>query len=227
MISTKVPFLSDAQIESAAQELLRRYAKWKGEPPRPPIPVDAIAEGVLGLTLEMGDLRTKLGKPDVLGATWLDDALVVIDSSLEGNEGRYCFTLGHELGHWQLHRPLREMDKVAFPLFSREPGAKATAAIVCRDGQRDPAEIQADKFAALLLMPASDVRSAVRHVTGGPLAVDNLQARKKVGERISELRDFASEVIAHGGFTNVSNQSMQIRLETLKLVVDGAQGRLF
>lgn len=84
----KVPFLSDAQLESAAQELLRRYAKWKGEPPRPPIPVDAIAESVLGLTLEMGDLRKKLGKPDVLGATWLDDALVVIDSSLEGNEGR-------------------------------------------------------------------------------------------------------------------------------------------
>ena len=61
----KVPFLSDAQLESAAQELLRRYAKWKGEPPRPPIPVDAIAESVLGLTLEMGDLRKKLGKPDV------------------------------------------------------------------------------------------------------------------------------------------------------------------
>jgi Zn-dependent peptidase ImmA (M78 family) len=226
-MSTNVPFLSDAQIESAAQELLRRYAKWKGEAPRPPIPVDAIAEGVLGLTLEMGDLRTKLGKPDVLGATWLDDALVVIDSSLEGNEGRYCFTLSHELGHWQLHRPLREMDKVTFPLFSREPGAKATAAIVCRDGQRDPAEIQADKFSAFLLMPASDVRAAVKHVSGGPLAIDNLLARKKADERISELRDFASEVIAHGGFTNVSNQAMQIRLETLKLVVDGAQGRLF
>ena len=216
-----------AQLESAAQELLRRYAKWKGEPPRPPIPVDAIAESVLGLTLEMGDLRKKLGKPDVLGATWLDDALVVIDSSLEGNEGRYCFTLGHEVGHWQLHRPLREMDKVTFPLFSREPGAKATAAIVCRDGQRDSAEIQADKFAALLLMPASDVRAAVKQVTGEPLAIDNFTARKKAGERIAELRDFAAEVIAKGGFTNVSNQAMQIRLEALKLVVDGAQGRLF
>ena len=87
----KVPFRSDAQIESAVQELLRQYAKAKGEPPRPPIPVDAIAESVLGLTLEMGDLRKKLGKPDVLGATWLDDALVVIDSSLEGNEGRQPF----------------------------------------------------------------------------------------------------------------------------------------
>ena len=128
-----------------------------------------------------------------VGATWLDDALVVIDSSLEGNDGRYCFTLGHEVGHWQLHRPLREMDKVTFPLFSREPGAKATAAIVCRDGQRDSAEIQADKFAALLLMPASDVRAAVKLVTGEPLAIDNFVARKKAGERIAELRDSKSK----------------------------------
>ncbi len=223
----KVPFLSDAQIESAAQELLRRYAKWKGQPPRPPIPVDEIAEYVLGLTLEMGDLRKKLGKPDVLGATWLDDALVVIDTTLEGNEGRYCFTLGHEMGHWQLHRPLREMEKVTFDLYPRAPGVKASAAIVCRDGQRDSAEIQADKFSARLLMPTSDVRNAVKQVTGEPLAIDNLVARKKAGERIAELRDFALEVIAKGNFTNVSNQAMQIRLETMKLVVDGSQGRLF
>lgn len=87
-MALKVPYLSDAQIESATQELLRRYAKWKGAPPRPPIPVDAIVEGVLKLTLEVTDLRARLGKDDVLGATWLNDALVVIDQSLEGNEGR-------------------------------------------------------------------------------------------------------------------------------------------
>ena len=78
-MALKVPYLSDAQIESATQELLRRYTKWKGAPPRPPIPVDAIVEGVLELTLEVTDLRARLGKDDVLGATWLNDALVVID----------------------------------------------------------------------------------------------------------------------------------------------------
>src|SRR5690606_23769397 len=122
----------------------------------------------------------------------------MIDSSLEGNEGRFCFTLAHETGHWVLHRPLIEMEKVTVPLFSREPSAKATPAIICRDGQRDPAEIQADKFAALLLMPASDVRAAARLVQGEPLAVDDLVARKKAGELIPELRALASEVIEPG-----------------------------
>lgn len=225
----KVPFLSDAQLESAALELLRKYAKWKGTPPRPPIPVDDIVEGFLELTLEVADLRTRLGKDDVLGATWFDDSHVVIDSSLEGNEGRFSFTLAHETGHWQLHRPLIEMDKVSFPLFAREPGAKAGPAIVCRDKQRDPAEIQADKFAALLLMPAADVRAAAKLVQGEPLAIDNLVARKKAGERISELHSLAAEIIERGKFSNVSNQAMQIRLETLKLVVDASspQRRLF
>jgi len=229
MIPLKVPFLADAQLESAAQELLRKYAKWKGAPPRPPIPVDDIVEGLLGLTLEITDLRARLGKDDVLGATWLDDGHVVIDSSLEGNEGRFSFTLAHETGHWQLHRPLIEMEKVTAPLFAREPGAKAGPAIVCRDKQRDPAEIQADRFAAFLLMPASDVRATAKQLQSEPLAIENFVARKKAGEPISELRFLASEVIERGNFSNVSNQAMQIRLETLKLVVDASapQGRLF
>lgn len=228
-MALKVPYLADVKLESAATELLRKYAKWKGTPPRPPIPIDDIVEGLLGLSLSIGDLRARLGKDDVLGATWLEDGHVMIDSSLEGNEGRFCFTLAHETGHWVLHRPLIEMEKVTVPLFSREPSAKATPAIICRDGQRDPAEIQADKFAALLLMPASDVRAAARLVQGDPLAVDDLVARKKAGELIPELRALASEVIERGKFSNVSNQAMQIRLETLKLVVGASapQGRLF
>ena len=87
-----------------------------------------------------------------------------------------------------------------------------------------------DRVLAILRSPslsARDKRAAVKQVTGEPLAIDNFVARKKAGERIAELRDFAAEVIAKGGFTNVSNQAMQIRLEALKLVVDGAQGRLF
>ncbi len=120
-MALKVPYLADAKLESAATELLRKYAKWKGTPPRPPIPIDDIVEGLLGLSLSIGDLRARLGKDDVLGATWLEDGHVMIDSSLEGNEGRFCFTLAHETGHWVLHRPLIEMEKVTVPLFSASP----------------------------------------------------------------------------------------------------------
>ncbi|MGI5865810.1 MAG: hypothetical protein ACOX6T_27655, partial [Myxococcales bacterium] len=82
-MALKVPYLADVKLESAATELLRKYAKWKGTPPRPPIPIDDIVEGLLGLSLSIGDLRARLGKDDVLGATWLEDGHVMIDSSLE------------------------------------------------------------------------------------------------------------------------------------------------
>ncbi len=216
----KVPFLPESQLESAALELLRKYAKWKGAVPTPPIPVDNIIEGFLELTLSVGDLRGRLGKNDVLGATWLEDKHVMIDSSLEGNEGRFSFTLAHEVAHWVLHRPMIEMEKVTLPLFAREPNSKPAPAIVCRDGQRDPAEFQADRFAASLLMPANDVRTAARLIIKEPLAIDRLAERQKAGEFLPELKDLASKIIECGAFSNVSNQAMQIRLVTLKLATD-------
>jgi len=218
----KVPFLADSQLESAATELLRKYAKWKGSPPRPPIPVDDLVEGLLELSLSIGELRARLGKNDVLGATWLDEGHIMIDSSLEGSEGRFSFTLAHETGHWVLHRPIIEMEKVTVPLFALEPNAKATPAIICRDGQRDSAEIQADRFAAYLLMPATDVRAAAKAINGEPLAIERLEARRKAGELVTELKSLAAEIIERGSFTNVSNQAMQIRLIALKLVTDAS-----
>lgn len=222
-VPLKVPYLEARAIESAATELLRRYAKWKGTPPRPPIPVDDIVEGLLKLSLSVDDLCARLGS-DVLGATWLDEGHVVIDSSLEGNVGRFAFTLAHETGHWQLHRPIIEMEKVTVPLFSREPNDRATPAIVCRTGKRrDPAEWQADTFAACLIMPASDVRATVKAAFGDELpTTEGIEARRKSGEPDPWLRGVADHIIEQGNFENVSNEAMRYRLLDLKLVVDAS-----
>lgn len=224
MLQIKVPFLKPAEIDHAAAELLRAYARWKGADVRPPIDVDEIVECYLGLTLEVADLRAILGIDDVLGATWFDDGCVRIDQSLEDKEGRFAFTVAHEIGHWQLHRPYHEMDKVTFPLFPREPGAKPTPAIVCRATQRKASgEWQADQFAARILMPAKAVRRTVGDLCPeGPPAFDGLEATRKSGGLVPDLRWFAGEVIEAGGFANVSNEAMCYRLLELKLVTDTA-----
>lgn len=230
-VKLPVPFLKPSDLESSVADLLRRYAKWKGAAPRPPIDVEEIAERFLGITLEIDDLTALLGMKDVLGAAWFDDNMIRIDSSLEGKEGRLCFTVAHELGHWWLHRPILEMEKITLPLFPREKDAKPTPAIVCRGGQKkDRAELQADSFAATLLMPASDVRATVKSLHGEDVPViDGLRQRLDARAFDPEFRDYAAEVIRAGLFTNVSNEAMRYRLVDLKLVRDGheAQGRLF
>lgn len=104
----KVPFLTHAELDHTAAELLRNYAAWKGAPVRPPIDVDEIVEGYLKLDLEVLDLREILGMPDVLGATWFDDRRICVDESLEGKDGRFAFTVAHEVGHWVLHFPMAD-----------------------------------------------------------------------------------------------------------------------
>ena len=125
MLRLKVPFLKPDEIESAVVDLRRKFSKWTGAPLRPPIPIDDIVEKYLRLSFAIIDLRAKLGIRDVLGATWFDEQRVCVDQSLEGQEGRYSFTLAHEVGHWVLHRPLYEMEKVRartkikFPFLQR------------------------------------------------------------------------------------------------------------
>ncbi|MBI3184655.1 MAG: ImmA/IrrE family metallo-endopeptidase [Myxococcales bacterium] len=226
MLKLNVPFLKPQELDSAAAELLRKYSKWKGAIPRPPIDIDDIVEGHLQLEFAVVNLQEKLGVPDVLGATWFDEKRVCVDESLEGQEGRFSFTLAHEVGHWVLHRPLYEADKVTRPLFAEGPGAKAAEpAVVCRSSQRQaPAEWQANQFAARVLMPASDVIATMRALCGGESPVwDGLRKKFEADEKDDRLRGLASSMITQGNFSNVSNEAMRRRLVDLKLVRDKSE----
>jgi hypothetical protein len=227
MLDLKLPYLRPRDLEAAAGELLGRYGRWKGTPPRPPIDVDDIIEGYLKLQLAVVDLQSALGVPDVLGAAWFDEGRIAVDQSLEGQEGRFAFTLAHELGHWTLHRPLYEADKVTRPLFAGGPPRVTEPPIVCRSSQRQAAaEWQANQFAARLLMPVVPVCAAVRALCGRARQVwGGLQRALAGGGIDSRLRALAAAVIDHGGFTNVSNEAMRRRLLDLKLVVDRAEPR--
>ena len=221
----KVPYLRESQIEHAANELLHKYAKAKGKPVRAPIDVENIHEGFFKLDLVYIDLPDFNGVADVLGATFIKDQRVFIDESLmiDGKEGRLAFTLAHEGGHWYLHRPLIEMEQVTAPLFGKEQ-VREQPTIFCRSSQKKaPAEWQADKFAACLLMPAADVRATVRALYGDkPPTWEGVEAKRKARELDDNLRDLATEVMAKGNFTNVSNEAMRYRLLDLSLVLDAS-----
>src|SRR5581483_8448110 len=136
-------------------------------------------------------------------------------------EGRLCFTLGHEVGHWQLHRPLYEMDRVTGTLSQ---GTSGVPAFLCRSSQKPPAEVQADKFSACLLMPERFVRDAFREVHGDqPLLLGGLKDQTRNPNMLGRWNDAAKAVRTKGNFSNVSLEAMRYRLSGLRLVRDPSE----
>jgi len=169
-MSSAVPFLTRDYIESEADGLLAAYGEKFGPVTKPPIPADDILNIYLHVTLDFDNLPKLLGVgTDVFGATWIERGQVFIDESLDPTNhperiGRYNFTVGHETGHWQLHRPylLKNTDQRA--LFAQEQDPT----VACRTSEaKDSTEWQADCFSSCLLMPKAMLKEYWRSIRNG------------------------------------------------------------
>ncbi|OHB45938.1 MAG: hypothetical protein A2Y13_05290 [Planctomycetes bacterium GWC2_45_44] len=218
----KIKYLRESQIETAAFNLLVAYGQKYGEISKPPIPVDAILESHLCLNFSFDDLPKLFNKPDVLGATWVKKRKICIDQSLDPTEhpsaeGRFRFTVAHELGHWILHKS--QIEEVSGGLFETD----TKPSIVCRtQSAKEPIEWQADAFAGFLLMPKELVHNTWKNIFGSLepyIAVNeiaDLSARWGLAEDSHPTVKVTKKLAQ---IFNVSGQSMQIRLIGLGLVL--------
>lgn len=237
-----VKFLPKVHIERAASALLDDYAAKYGALKEPPVPATEIVDCLLGLSLGFNDLRARLGRPDVLGAIWIEDREVLIDQSLDpcenpDREGRYHFTVAHEAGHWVLHRH-QLIEARSAGLF----GAATEPSVVCRDlpkSRKPPIEWQADAFASYLLMPDAMLKQWWPRIFSGSGGSGNsggggsgcsggepyvaeaelaeLRARYGVSEGEHVTVDVARQM---ANIFKVSGQSMQIRLVDMGLILE-------
>jgi len=161
-----VPYLSASEIENEAALLLAEFNIGRGRSLIAPVPVEEVLEAHLKLTLDFDDLHTRLGipmagaEPEVFGALWVNSREVFVDQSLDPTEnphmeGRYRFTVSHEIGHWRLHKDhLASADHPDLFEQSARPG------VICRSSQaKKRVEWQADYFASCLLMPRALISS--------------------------------------------------------------------
>jgi hypothetical protein len=184
--------LSHDDIEKEAKHFLATYFADRDTPHVLPIPIESIAEHYLGYDIEISD-EGVFANPLVLGGIMFDEKKIMVNAATESHEGRYSFTLAHEVGHHVLHKAIFE--------------AAHNDQMVCREDANKPIEErQADHFAGALLMPQdrmrqlySDLKIPKRHYSG--------KAMKAV----------ARKVMTAGGFSNVSNQAMIVRLGQLGL----------
>ena len=197
------PELTDEAIENAAEKLSAEFEAFDGRPISAPVPVESIAEHFLGYEIEISD-EGLFADPEYLGGIVFSENLIQVNASVEANEGRYNFTIAHELGHHVLHREIYL-------------GASSDNAsnILCRDTFEKPLiEVQADRFAAALLMPAKKMAAAVQATE---------QPKRLVSPRA--VRGYAAAVARSGQFSNVSNTAMVNRLIDLGYLSDAAYQR--
>jgi len=219
----KVSFLPQKHIENATLDLLAAYGYQYQAITTPPVPIEEILEAHLGLALDFDAMAERFGAPDVLGAMWVNDRQVLIDESLDpetypARQGRYRFTLSHEIGHWALHRHYFLADAEQSKMFS--DGAQPS--IVCRTrSAKEPIEWQADAFAGFLLMPGELVKRAwhEQHGTLEPYVakdeIADLSARWRLAENAQPTVRVARDMAR---LFEVSGQAMQIRLIGLGLI---------
>lgn len=234
-MTISVKFLREETIENEAAVLLAAYSSEHTTVTTPPVPVDDILELYLGCSLALNNLQRILGMPkrdegDILGAIFMNTKEVFIDESLDPEdhperEGRYHFTVGHEIAHYQLHRHYVIKDRAQAEMTF--PGLHPKPSVVCRKSRhKEPIEQQADIFSSCLLMPKNMVSQAWQRQFGnmGPYILDaeklclyelrDAYAREKLIEREFNIiaREFAP-------LFRVSVQAMRIRLEKLGLLV--------
>lgn len=238
-----VPYISRGMLEVQAGLLLHSYGQERRKAVTPPVPVDAILETFLKLKFSFMDMREIFGVEDVAGALWMESAEVGVDYGLDPDahpqmEGRYNFTVAHEIGHWQLHR--RYKLGTPDPMLPFPPDAVVAPSYVCRSSARNRAEIQANLFASSLLMPRPIVVGAWRERYGDrPMTPDML---RQYGLTIVDGEDWMRRIPTNedeeikwrlesvirplAAEFRVSMQAMRIRLEELGFLVKNAHALL-
>ena len=184
--------LSHNDIEKEAKHFLDTFFADRDTPHVLPIPIESIAEHYLGYDIEISD-EGVFANPLVLGGIMFDEKKIMVNAATESHEGRYSFTLAHEVGHHVLHKAIFE--------------AAHNDQMVCREDANKPIEErQADHFAGALLMPEDRMRQLYSDL--------KIPKRQYSGKAMKAV---ARRVMTAGGFSNVSNQAMIVRLRQLGL----------
>jgi hypothetical protein len=233
----KFPWLTEAEIEASAAQLLFRTFGTSLDRSRPVELEEVVA--FLSETEQLSyddeaDLRSDDGEV-VLGKTQPLRRRILLSRGLkfDPEPGRSRFTLAHELGHWVLHRPLFLAKASELSLFDHTAedefefvGLKRA---IFHEGGGAPVateEWQANRFAVALLIDSDVLREEFRS-RFGTLVV----ARRSSGWRRSEtLRDHSRRLAAgsvNGGIPlrdvfGLSAEAMAVALESRGYAVEGA-----
>jgi Predicted Zn peptidase len=182
--------LSPDQIERRAKQLLHEV-----NVTQPPVDVRAIARHL------KATIRSVHAEEDISGAIVREGDKITIGVNAGHNERRKRFTIAHEIGHLVLHDAQAQVDHSYAEVPSRSGVRLAALRSRISSEAIDPREIEANRFAAALVMPAHLLEHALKKIEF-PLTDD--------------------AVAALAGQFKVSVQALTFRLINLGIPVDVA-----
>jgi hypothetical protein len=98
-------FYRNAAIEERAEQRIAELEKLLGRPVEPPVPLELIAEHLLGLDF-LWDNIDELPGEVIFGGLRMEEKLIVLNENrralFEEKPGLERSTKGHEMGHWDL-----------------------------------------------------------------------------------------------------------------------------
>ena len=154
----------------------------------PPVPVDRIAES-LGAIISFEPFE---GKDDLSGILYRDGKNKIIGINSAHAQNRQRFSIAHEIGHLRLHSKELFVDKVVRVNFRDNKSSLAT----------DKEEIEANTFAAGLLMPKNFINTEI----------DSLIKKRQALDK-DELIEHLSRAF------HVSTQAVEYRLINLGILI--------
>lgn len=240
----KVDFLEKELIEKKAKMLMLGYQKKSSET----FPVDPEAilwdylnpeEGVwLDNECDLGiDKETR---EPILGMTIPQKKEIKIDASLKNQEGRYRFTLAHEIGHWVLHSSLLLVPKGQRTFFNNEIveflSLNHNIFPKASHSKLPPEEWQANRFAAYLLIDADILsREFIKRFGKEPHDYRVLKEKCEIDNHFCSMREYSRDIAktAVMGLQSladlfvVSVEAMAIRIEEVGMIYESPKYSLF
>ncbi|MHB8112407.1 MAG: ImmA/IrrE family metallo-endopeptidase [Bellilinea sp.] len=155
-------YILDSEIESKAYAMLGGFESQYGKVTKPPIPIDRIIESYLDIWIDWDDIKDT-DEERILGFLNPNTKKICMNerhrNHFEEYIGTEAYTKAHEVGHWDLH-VTKKNEAVQLPLLTSSDGIT----YLCRQQKLDKREIQAEKYAAYLLMPHHLLMNAIESV---------------------------------------------------------------
>jgi Zn-dependent peptidase ImmA (M78 family) len=113
-------FISDQQAESRAEERVREYEARFGRNITPPVPIEHMIDQIYDLRILWDSIHPENGLSPMAGIQPQERRIIINEDRralFEKTPGLLNFTLGHELGHWDLHVNRSALNHPTFPGF--------------------------------------------------------------------------------------------------------------